>query len=272
MRDRALCRRRGARHGPLPLLDVPQAPRRPFATMARSLSRRSRWTAGEDAIVRYESSPGFHRSFCRTCGSSLPDRSPSGGWFVPAGLFADDPGVRPSSTSSGLRARPGTRSRMISRGSTLAAAPGHAGDRTPAGRRSGRTGRTPGKLPLRRHRLRGDRALRACPQLPLLAMPARARRRPHHERVHVLRRNAFVRGETARSPGGCPMRGSSPTPSAGPAARARRAATRPRNLDHPLGIARRRPGRGVDSHIFVGSRAPWYEFQDGLPTHDEMPS
>ena len=29
LRDRALRRRRGARHGPLPLLDVPQAPRRP---------------------------------------------------------------------------------------------------------------------------------------------------------------------------------------------------------------------------------------------------
>ena len=39
---------------------------------------------------------GFRRSFCGVCGSSLPDRSLSGGWFVPAGLFASDPGVRPA--------------------------------------------------------------------------------------------------------------------------------------------------------------------------------
>ena len=64
----------------------------PFATMARVPSGAFRWFAGEEAIRRYESSPGFHRSFCGTCGSSLPDRSPSGGWFVPAGLFIEDRG------------------------------------------------------------------------------------------------------------------------------------------------------------------------------------
>ena len=67
-----------------------------FATMARVREEAFRWTAGEDAVRRYESSPGFHRSFCTACGSSLPGRSPAGGWFVPAGLFADDPGKRPN--------------------------------------------------------------------------------------------------------------------------------------------------------------------------------
>lgn len=67
-----------------------------FATMARVREEAFRWTAGEDAVRRYESSPGFHRSFCGACGSSLPGRSPAGGWFVPAGLFADDPGKRPN--------------------------------------------------------------------------------------------------------------------------------------------------------------------------------
>ena len=67
-----------------------------FATMARVREEAFRWTAGEDAIRHYESSPGFRRSFCGACGSSLPGRSPAGGWFVPAGLFADDPEKRPN--------------------------------------------------------------------------------------------------------------------------------------------------------------------------------
>ena len=37
----------------------------------------------------------------------------------------------------------------------------------------------------------------------------------------------------------------------------------------PMGSLDDDPGRGVDSHIFVGSRAPWYAFEDGLPTFDE---
>ena len=67
-----------------------------FATMARVREDAFRWTAGEETIRRYESSPGFHRCFCGTCGASLPGRSPAGGRFVPAGLFLEDPGKRPN--------------------------------------------------------------------------------------------------------------------------------------------------------------------------------
>ena len=67
-----------------------------FATMARVREDAFRWTAGEETIRRYESSPGFHRCFCGTCGASLPGRSPAGGRFVPAGLFVEDPGKRPN--------------------------------------------------------------------------------------------------------------------------------------------------------------------------------
>lgn len=53
-------------------------------------------TAGSDAIASYESSPGFTRTFCTKCGSTLPEQSHSDkGVFVPAGLMDDDPGVRP---------------------------------------------------------------------------------------------------------------------------------------------------------------------------------
>ena len=53
-------------------------------------------TAGEESIDSYESSPGFTRTFCNQCGSTLPEQSNhAGGVFVPAGLMDDDPGVRP---------------------------------------------------------------------------------------------------------------------------------------------------------------------------------
>jgi len=52
--------------------------------------------SGEQAIEHHESSTGFMRSFCNSCGSPLPEKSNEGdGYYVPAGLMDDDPGVRP---------------------------------------------------------------------------------------------------------------------------------------------------------------------------------
>ena len=54
------------------------------------------YSEGKDAIVNYESSAGFIRSFCNNCGSPLPEASPnSDEVYIPAGLMDDDPGVRP---------------------------------------------------------------------------------------------------------------------------------------------------------------------------------
>ena len=54
-------------------------------------------TKGAELIQRYESSPGNHRAFCRVCGSRAPNRSPDGKlYYVLAGSFDDDPGVKPA--------------------------------------------------------------------------------------------------------------------------------------------------------------------------------
>ena len=54
-------------------------------------------TKGQDLIQTYESSPGTRRAFCRVCGSRAPSGSADGKLhFVPAGLFDDDPGVKPA--------------------------------------------------------------------------------------------------------------------------------------------------------------------------------
>jgi hypothetical protein len=51
--------------------------------------------AGRENITRWESSPGFDRCFCRRCGSVVPSDPIDGRFFVPAGNLHDDPGVRP---------------------------------------------------------------------------------------------------------------------------------------------------------------------------------
>ena len=39
----------------------------------------------------------------------------------------------------------------------------------------------------------------------------------------------------------------------------------------PFGSLDDDPGRGADNHIFVGSKAPWYEITDDLARFDEAP-
>lgn len=63
----------------------------PFATWAVVPVNHYRLVAGADSIARHESSPGQHRSFCRTCGSVTPERTPDGGHVVvPAGNLEGD--------------------------------------------------------------------------------------------------------------------------------------------------------------------------------------
>ena len=56
-----------------------------------------RWVRGEEVIHRYAdtSGPGWSHSFCRSCGSPVPNISGNRKiYFVPAGSFDDDPGYR----------------------------------------------------------------------------------------------------------------------------------------------------------------------------------
>jgi hypothetical protein len=66
-----------------------------FATYASGDAARFEWLAGEGSIVRFESSPGVERSFCRQCGSVVPSRF-GVTISLPAGNLDGDPGVRPS--------------------------------------------------------------------------------------------------------------------------------------------------------------------------------
>jgi hypothetical protein len=65
-----------------------------FATAVGVPAAGFRW-ARRGPIGAFESSPGFAREFCATCGSPLPARPPGDLVFVPAGCLDADPGVRP---------------------------------------------------------------------------------------------------------------------------------------------------------------------------------
>ena len=52
------------------------------------------WLRGSDRVRLYEAESGFKRYFCECCGCLLPQLVASLGLFwVPAGLFDEDPGV-----------------------------------------------------------------------------------------------------------------------------------------------------------------------------------
>jgi hypothetical protein len=64
-----------------------------FATYVAGAADRFRLRGGE-RVGRWESSPGFVRCFCTRCGSVVPGDPFDGRMFVPAGNFDDDPGAR----------------------------------------------------------------------------------------------------------------------------------------------------------------------------------
>lgn len=55
-----------------------------------------RWTAGEDLLERYESSPGVSRCFCGKCGSALACLHDGVVGEVVVGTIDGDPGARPT--------------------------------------------------------------------------------------------------------------------------------------------------------------------------------
>lgn len=68
-----------------------------FATFAVVPASAFTVLQGADLVQYFESSPGFHRAFCRVCGSTVPvAREGAEQVFIPAGTLDDSPGVKPS--------------------------------------------------------------------------------------------------------------------------------------------------------------------------------
>ena len=72
-----------------------------FAAMLGVRTRDFRFVQGRDLMTTYEAPlleapPPYRTSFCRRCGSPIPNPEPGAEWFeIPAGLLESDPGLRP---------------------------------------------------------------------------------------------------------------------------------------------------------------------------------
>jgi hypothetical protein len=67
-----------------------------FASQLQIRKDDFQWLSGESLITSFESTPGNQRTFCKVCGSRLPQATHSGNLFaVPAGLLEGDPGLNP---------------------------------------------------------------------------------------------------------------------------------------------------------------------------------
>ena len=67
-----------------------------FAAYVHADADKFRFVSGVELIQRFESAPGSFRNFCRVCSSTVPGKAAYLTTIsIPAGLFDEDPGVRP---------------------------------------------------------------------------------------------------------------------------------------------------------------------------------
>lgn len=242
-----------------------------FATYAVGPSAAFGSDSGADAIVRFESSPGFIRSFCGHCGSVLPNRDLGAIVAIPAGCCDDDPGIRPGAH---IFARWGAPWYEIS--DALPQHDNYPGQDEPAVAHPARAGAADGALA--GSCLCGDIAYVVQPPFSAVYHCHCSRCRKARAAAHTtngfvpIDALAFTRGEAglrsfkvpdaqhfrhvfcARCGSGMPFC----DPERGIAI-------------VPFGSLDDDPRCGANSHIFVHSMAPWYEISDALPRFDERP-
>ena len=243
----------------------------PFATYAVGPRTPFSFTAGEEAIVSYESSPGFVRSFCTHCGSVLPNTDLGDLVAIPAGSIDGSPGIKPSAHIFAKWKAP-----WHAITDELPQHDNYPGDSEPAVERDLPPASTDGAL--RGSCLCGNIAYEINGNFIVVHNCHCSRCRKARAAAHTtngftkLDDIRFVRGgnsvKTYRHAGAryfsqvfCPECGSG----------------LPR-LDEerqlavvPFGSLDDDPRRGADDHIFVGSKSLWYPITDDLPQFEGAP-
>jgi hypothetical protein len=239
-----------------------------FATYVAAPAAGFRFVRGEGAIARYESSPGFFRAFCVRCGSSLPIPSEGQPVFLPAGCLDDDPGVRPRvhifvaskapwheivDQLPRFDAYPPGMGGEVTRPKPAPAPPGRAHGSCLCG---GVEYEIEGPPLFMRNchcsRCRKARSAAHATNVVTRAGALRWLRGEELVRSYQLPgarffTNCFCRVCGSKLPRVDPSRDWAIVPAG--------------TLDHD-------PGARVQMHIFVGSKAPWYEIADSLPRHE----
>jgi hypothetical protein len=246
-----------------------------FATFLTARAGDFRWVSGQDQVRVYRSSERGLRLFCRNCGSVAPAVLPD--WpdivFVPAGNLEEDPGVRPM-----LHMFAASRADWFPITDTLpqhAAFPPEFGAGTAVGNPA--SAARPGVV--------HGRCLCRAIAWEFSGAPERAHNchctRCRRARGAAHATNAFFkRGQLAWLSGesdvvsyalpGAKRFGQdfcrhcgSPVP---------RVVASTGYVVVPCGVLDTAPGIPIHSHIFVGSKAPWYEITDSLPQWEELPA
>ena len=241
-----------------------------FATFLDVPSDAFAWLSGENAIARYPGSDSFTRGFCKLCGSALPSVSDET-VFMPAGCLDDDPGVRPTGhIFVGSKAPWHTIADSLEQADAWS-----AGESAPIIEQPSRA-------------LGGDRLGGSCLCGAIayeITTPIKAVYNCHCLRCRKARAAAHTTNGFTAADGVTFTRGEDQlTVYKLPEARffthvfcSACGSGMPR-LDTNRGIAvipfgslDDDPERGAESHIFIGSKAPWYTPEDDLPQFEKMP-
>jgi hypothetical protein len=242
-----------------------------FASSASVLEGDFRWLRGADRLRRYESSPGLFRRFCGRCGSTVPNEPVEGRVFLPLGNLDGNPGVRPFAhlfTASKAPwyeiTGPLPRFETLPPDFILMSVPAQIRRPAPPGGIAGSCQcdaigyEVQGKITF----------LRNCH----CSRCRRARGTAHATNTFVpLDRFRWTRNASRVSSyklpearyfaqAFCSLCGS-PVP---------RVDEERAIAVIPAGSLDGDPGVGIREHIFVGSKAPWFEITDTLPRYDEQ--
>lgn len=242
-----------------------------FATYITVAAENHELVSGAEAIADYRSSPTFHRSFCRRCGSLVAAHSDGQEVFLPAGLLDDDPGIRPSAHIFAASKAPWhTIADDLPQYATYSFGSGPVIERPGPG--APRDGVLGGSC------LCGGVAFEVTAPIRAVYNCHCSRCRRARAAAHTT--NGFTGADGLRFRKGeelvdsykvpearffrhsfCRVCGSGMPRSDGE-----------RNIAViPFGALDDDPGRGADRHIFTAYRAPWYTIADDLPQSPEGP-
>jgi hypothetical protein len=242
-----------------------------FATFVGAPAAGFQWIAGQDNVSSYASSSQGQRQFCRSCGSVTPPPIPAGDpLFVPAGNLLQDCGARPQAHMfTNSRAPWITLSDELTK--FPAAPPGYELpplDQTP--KQAATSGALAGSclcgairyelsgaplVMVNCHCSRCRRGRSAAHATNLFVQPQQLRWLAGESLVRVF----DLPGAERFGVNFCPTCGGSVP----------RLSAKIGRVNVPAGSLDGDPGIGPAYHIFVGSKAAWFEIADDLPQHSD---
>ena len=243
----------------------------PFATFMAARPEHFAYESGADNVVTYESSPGFQRAFCATCGSCAPVEL-DGDIEVPAGSLDGDPGIRPSRHIFVASKAPW---HVVGGGLPQLATYTEDGSGMTVERPDPGTAR---EGVLRGSCLCGGAAFEVTGPIGPVFNCHCTRCRKARAAAHTT--NGFVEASNLRYVRGAELIRRYKLPDAERFSQSfcsRCGSGMPRadltegSLAVPLGALDDDPGRGADCHIFTADKAAWYDIEDDLPQYEGYP-